>query len=123
MSNQPLKRDKTNDAEIRRLWAEGALSAAQIGARFGCSKSTVIGLVHKRKHKPRAPRPAAPATTLDRLAALNAAMDRVMAETGAALAKDRARYRAYVANREMNQEGDRNGKRIPAYGYPRAARG
>lgn len=119
-----LARDKANDAELRHAWENSKLTASEIGRLYGISKNTIIGLARRNGWRPRGDLLGPPVPTmLDRLAALNAAMDKLMVETGAALAKDRARYRAYVAQRMEKQQEPGDGKRIPAYGYPRAARG
>lgn len=54
------------DAEMLRLWGEGA-SAREIGAVLGCSKNAVIGR-HRRITPPPPPPPAPPAVTIHDIA-------------------------------------------------------
>ena len=68
------------ELEARWLWESSDLTSRQIGARFGVSKNTIIGLARRRGWEPRGVvRPKS--TTVDRLEDLHRYMDRVLEET------------------------------------------
>lgn len=67
--------------EAADLWEAGELTGTQIGARFGVSKSTIIGLAHRRGWLPRGVALGAGVTTIfDRMDALEAAFNAVLRE-------------------------------------------
>lgn len=69
------------EAEAERLLAAG-LSMSQVGARFGVSKSVIKGVAARRGWETSPPTHEAPIrTTADRLDALHAKMDAVVAAT------------------------------------------
>jgi hypothetical protein len=67
--------------QMRAMWEETEMTAAQIGARFGLSKSTVIGQASRRRWRERYTPAADYRTFAQRIDALHAEMDRVLAET------------------------------------------
>lgn len=89
------------------LWLSCELTAAEIGTRFGVSANTIIGLAHRRGWaKPQ------PTTTLERLDALHANMDAVLAETAPIIADRRttasrpsasATTNAFFAQRQLTR--------------------
>ncbi len=76
------------EAEARRLWNSGVGSASELAHRFGVSKSVIVGLAHRQGWAVRNPgrvgaRPedeTPQRTTEDRIVALHARMDAVVAE-------------------------------------------
>lgn len=69
------------EAEAERLLAAG-ISMSQVGARFGVSKSVIKGVASRRGWETSPPTHEAPIrTTADRLDALHARLDAVLAET------------------------------------------
>ncbi len=80
--------------EIRRFWENSDFTSAEIGAHFGISKNTVIGLANARRWASRKPPPQSAAPTMiERLDALEAKFNAVVAACNATLEGDRARYR------------------------------
>ena len=75
----PPKYDAVMLAEMRRLWEETKKPASEIGLLFGVTKSTVIGQAHRRGWSPRVV--FRTRTLDDRMNALHAALDKVLAET------------------------------------------
>ena len=72
------------EAEARRLWEnELAVTAEEIGRRFGVSRNTIVGLATRRAWDARRPRREIGSfSTMDeRLAALHARLNAVMAAT------------------------------------------
>ena len=68
---------ETLDA-VRQLWEETDLSASEIGRRLGLNKNVVIGMARRCYWFRNAPRPT---TLAERMDALHADLDRVLAET------------------------------------------
>src|SRR5262249_54447842 len=69
--------------KIRQLWEETPLTAKQIAERFGLTVNTVIGRARRRgwlSFRPGFERGPAPKTLHDRLDAIHARMDAVLAE-------------------------------------------
>lgn len=71
-------------AEIRHLWENTPQTAPQIGAAYGVTKSVIVGMAHRAgwvsfnlSYRPPDPEPK---TLHDRIDALNAVMDGVLAE-------------------------------------------
>ncbi len=71
--------------ELRRLWEDSSLSARQIAQHMGVSKNVVSGLVSRRGWRTNNPQPAPWRTMDERLAAIHAKLDRVLAETEPAI--------------------------------------
>ena len=68
------------EARIRELWEDGEVTAADIGRKFGLSKSAVIGLAQRRGWHPRGTdRLVSTTTTMSRLDAIHAKFDAVAA--------------------------------------------
>jgi hypothetical protein len=102
------------EQRIRVLWEETPRSGSQIAAVVGVTKSAVVGLADRRgwtkygKTEKREPRIAghtgpAPRTIFARLDALNAKLDRVLAETEPAIRSGRA------ADAETLRAGEQGG--------------
>ncbi len=70
--------------ELRRLWEGSPLSAREIAVRMGVSKNVVSGLVSRRGWRSYNPARTPWRTMDERLDALNAKLDRVLAETAPA---------------------------------------
>lgn len=67
---------------MQHLWEEAPeLSVTDIGKRLGVSKNTVIGQAHRRNWKRRRVTGSEPTTLHDRMDALDAALNAVLAET------------------------------------------
>jgi hypothetical protein len=81
--NRTLKFAPDTLDRIRVLWEQRPeLSASRIGERFGMTKNAVIGQAHRRGWNPRRVKKGPePSTTIQRLDAINAKMDKLLAET------------------------------------------
>jgi hypothetical protein len=67
---------------MQQLWEQAPhLSAARIAEGFNVTKNTVIGQARRRNWKPRRVTGPEPTTTLQRLDAIKAKMDALLAET------------------------------------------
>jgi hypothetical protein len=97
----PLKYDPDTLAQMRRLWEDmPELSASKIGAMFGVTKNVVIGHRWRRGWNVRRPTTKEPQTVFERMDALDARLDRVLAETRADVEADRAKRAAIEAQRK-----------------------
>ncbi len=76
---------KGREDEVRLLWEDSGLSARQIAERMGVSKNVVSGIVSRRGWRTNNPQPALWRTMDERLAAIHAKLDRVLAETEPAI--------------------------------------
>lgn len=66
---------------MQQLWEQAPhLSAARIAERFDVTKNTVIGQARRRGWQPRRVTGPEPTTTIQRLDAINAKMDALLAE-------------------------------------------
>ena len=67
---------------MRELWEFSPMSAKEIGARFRTTKNSVIGQAHRGGWEPRRQSPGPePTTIFERLDAINARMEQVLADT------------------------------------------
>lgn len=77
---KPSTLSPERQAEAKRLWQAGELSAAAIAAEIGTTKNAILGMVHRRGWGSRAEAWAEPQTIFDRMDALEATFNAVLRE-------------------------------------------